>query len=314
MNTLMLLVLALSLGSVEGIVTMDGTPLPGATVTLTGKRSATTSANVEGRYRFENVTPGSYKVQVTMQGMHTATRKLVVRDGANKVETIALQIDMDEALTTSCSACTETPSSVYDFPSCKDLSFDYHVIDRIHGGDRAAIALAEQRFANAVNYRQKVTLAGALLGKVANDKPYWRFLHEHASAAVRFASAEDEPPEEYKTWCAERKLDVNELPQIAKLALEKIQDDPRARALLTRAVGSANVYVVQAGIFGLATQKDLSALPLIERALTRFPTDAKYLAEGLLMYGTAEADRLAFKYLDETQRASYRRSRGESNP
>jgi hypothetical protein len=58
--------------------------LPGVTVTLTGTdRTATFVTGSDGRYRFLNVAPGTYKITAEMSGFTTLAREAVVVVGAN---------------------------------------------------------------------------------------------------------------------------------------------------------------------------------------------------------------------------------------
>ncbi len=73
-------------GSVSGVIQdQQGAVLPGVTVTLTGSdRTLTFVTAQDGRYRFLNVPPGTYKVTVEMQGFSTLVRdNVVVTVGAN---------------------------------------------------------------------------------------------------------------------------------------------------------------------------------------------------------------------------------------
>jgi outer membrane receptor protein involved in Fe transport len=89
-NVLLLLVVALAIsasafaqtrGTLTGTVTTEGTPLPGASVTiasaaLQGTRTAVTDEN--GNYNFGALPPGVYSVVVELEGMQTVTRSVKV--------------------------------------------------------------------------------------------------------------------------------------------------------------------------------------------------------------------------------------------
>ena len=71
----------ISTGTLTGTVTLDGNPLPGATVTISspslqGTRTAVTDAN--GNYIFGALPPGDYSVEFTMESMQTVTRTVRV--------------------------------------------------------------------------------------------------------------------------------------------------------------------------------------------------------------------------------------------
>jgi hypothetical protein len=72
-------------GTVNGTITdQQGGVLPGVTVTLAGTdRTATFVTGSDGRYRFLNVAPGTYKITVEMSGFATLAREAVVVVGAN---------------------------------------------------------------------------------------------------------------------------------------------------------------------------------------------------------------------------------------
>lgn len=100
MNILLFLVLFLSLttlgfsqgrqtGSINGVVVYeDGSPLPGATVTLSGPAligTKTFLTTAEGRFRFPALAPGEdYAVRAELSGFQTTTREgLIVHVGQN---------------------------------------------------------------------------------------------------------------------------------------------------------------------------------------------------------------------------------------
>lgn len=63
-------------GKIAGaVLSADGGPLPGATITLTGEkliaRSVTQTSNEQGLFRFLNLPPGPYTVTITMPGFAT---------------------------------------------------------------------------------------------------------------------------------------------------------------------------------------------------------------------------------------------------
>lgn len=76
------LTLAQTTGSVSGYVRdKDGTPVPGATVTISGdnlpKGRATTTL-ADGAFRFAGLTPGSYRVRAELSGMGSFEQNVVV--------------------------------------------------------------------------------------------------------------------------------------------------------------------------------------------------------------------------------------------
>ncbi|HET7436946.1 MAG TPA: carboxypeptidase regulatory-like domain-containing protein [Thermoanaerobaculia bacterium] len=68
-------------GALTGTVTLGGSPLPGATVTISspqlqGTRTEVTDTN--GAYRFANIAPGDYTVRFEMESMQAVTRTVKV--------------------------------------------------------------------------------------------------------------------------------------------------------------------------------------------------------------------------------------------
>jgi len=64
---------------IEGIVVLDGNPLPGATITLSDPNHRTFSlvSDVHGRYRFVAVTPGEHTIRVELPGLTTRTNRIL---------------------------------------------------------------------------------------------------------------------------------------------------------------------------------------------------------------------------------------------
>ncbi|MGH9311978.1 MAG: carboxypeptidase regulatory-like domain-containing protein, partial [Vicinamibacterales bacterium] len=67
-------------GTVSGTVTDEqGGVLPGVTVTIAGNdRTATFTTEADGKYRFLNLPPGSYRLTVELTGFSTVVREGVV--------------------------------------------------------------------------------------------------------------------------------------------------------------------------------------------------------------------------------------------
>ena len=66
--------------TIAGTVTLGGSPLPGATITITGaiQGSRTVVSDSNGTYHFALLPAGTYLVKVEMESMQTATRSVVV--------------------------------------------------------------------------------------------------------------------------------------------------------------------------------------------------------------------------------------------
>ncbi|MCC9136097.1 TonB-dependent receptor domain-containing protein [Pontibacter silvestris] len=72
----------------------DKTVLPGASVVLTNNANALqkgVATDMEGIFRFENVAPGQYKVEVNFLGFKTLSQEVKVQDGALNLGTLTLE-------------------------------------------------------------------------------------------------------------------------------------------------------------------------------------------------------------------------------
>ncbi len=309
-----LLALAISLGSIEGAVVMDGTPLPGCTVTLGDRQRVT---GVDGRYRFENVAPGSHELVFELESFTTETAIVNVQPGANAALAVEMKIDPEiSSITLSCSMspCQEAqPQTKWELPACAEYEFDTALIEAIERGDRSAVALTTARFRNAFTYRQKHRLAEALLGQ-PDDAAMWKELYEHAVNAVRFPGAEDGYTEDYLRWCSIEGVPPEEYLVTAVSAFWIVSNHPRAANLLHDALEGPDFDLLKAAVLGFAVQKDESALPAIERALARHPEDASMLASDLQLYESEAADAIALKYMDAVSREVYLKQRAPREP
>jgi outer membrane receptor protein involved in Fe transport len=94
--------------TLNGTVTIDAAPLPGATVTIGSPNmqgTRTTITDVNGNYNFSGIPPGLYTLKFTMEGMNTVTRRVEVgvsqtgrMDASMKLTTVA------EAITVTATA------------------------------------------------------------------------------------------------------------------------------------------------------------------------------------------------------------------
>ena len=111
-------------GSIFGtVVDEEGTPLPGATVTLSGPALMGTRTYVtteEGRFRFPVLSPGEYEVKVEVPGFQTTTRKNIICNVGKTIDvTITLKVTTVEEEVTVTAA-----SPVVDIESTK-ISVNY---------------------------------------------------------------------------------------------------------------------------------------------------------------------------------------------
>jgi Carboxypeptidase regulatory-like domain len=232
------LVLALAVGSVQGMATSDGGPLPGCTVSLAspaGTKHAVT--NHEGKYQFYSVEPGVHDLLIELPGMEPVSRTIVVAEGVNELPAEELAVLKDvQTITISCTLgmrCQESaPDSVWELPSCTDYELNAMLIAGAEDGDRSAIELLRTRYTQAATYSEKHTIAGALLNRVPDDTEYWNELFEHAHNHVRLREGGGEYTEEFLRWCQERRYEPSEYDAMSYGALTYVERDPRARTLL----------------------------------------------------------------------------------
>jgi outer membrane receptor for ferrienterochelin and colicin len=108
--------LAQTTSSLTGVVTTDGAPLPGATVTVsspTMQGTRTTTTGDSGGYSFAGLPPGTFTVMVELQGMQSSTKKVTVGVGQTGRADADLKVSaVTEAITVTASAPTvlETPT------------------------------------------------------------------------------------------------------------------------------------------------------------------------------------------------------------
>lgn len=95
-------------GALTGTVTSDGTPLPGATVTLTspaliGTRTVVSDAN--GNYNVPALPPGDYTMRVELQGLQPITRTVrITLSGTARVDVDLKVSAVTEAITVTATA------------------------------------------------------------------------------------------------------------------------------------------------------------------------------------------------------------------
>lgn len=94
-------------GSLFGsVVDKDGAPLPGVTVTLTGPGAPqTTVTDAQGRFRFPNLTPGTYSLRSELAGFGQASRAGIgVRLGSTADVTMTLNPSVSQTITVTAEA------------------------------------------------------------------------------------------------------------------------------------------------------------------------------------------------------------------
>jgi carboxypeptidase family protein len=302
------LLLALASASVQGRVVFEDAPLPGTEVALVGT-SFKTVTNGDGHYVFRNVPSGSYEVEFKLEGLHAERQRVVLSAGSNTLADQAMKPDaMIEEFTIACGApCSDAhpPQTKWERPTCTDYDLDTALAESIRNGDRSALDLLQKRYATTFTVSEHLRIGGILLHNVQDDAAYWKELSHLADDAVRFAGSDEETQTKFEAYCAQNSLDVDGYASVIYQALEIASRDSRSRALLLAILDSSEKGLVYVAIDGLAAQHDLKSLDAIDAALQRMGDEAKVAALGLAAFASDEADRIAFKYLSEEERADY---------
>ena len=90
-----------SRASIEGVVKLadqqsQTEPVPGVELTLTSSstgESLSTTTDVEGRYQFMNLSPGTYAIQARLQGFQPFGATVVLHDGETKIQDVGLELE-----------------------------------------------------------------------------------------------------------------------------------------------------------------------------------------------------------------------------
>jgi hypothetical protein len=296
---------------IEGRVMFDSAPLPGCTVTLSKDSVATkTVADAQGRYSFPAVPAGRFWMTFELNGLATEERSVYVEDEVTAIPDVELRVSpITETITFTCSfkPCSdEDPASPFDEASCTDYEMNTTLIESMERGDRSATDLLRRRYAAAFTYGERHRIAGALLGRVPDDREYWSELAAYGADAIRFPYVEGEPAPEFVAWCAARALDPDQYHWMALRAFEGAAADRRGRGMVLQALESKDSALVQSALAAILEHRDESVLPAIEKALERFPEQAGWLAMWLGKLQSDAADRVALKFLPEGCVEEYR--------
>jgi hypothetical protein len=287
-----MVILALVLASpaageiVEGSVRFDGGPLPGCTITLTSPlRTYTAVSDEKGEFRFADVRAGRYEMRYELPGLEP------VQQPVDVWRTTIVPAQEMEPFSVVCTItlCSEVPpATIFDAPLCADVALHTTLIESLEGGDRSALALIRQRYETADSYHEQHRLAGVLLEHLPEETAIRNELVKRATPALRSSDL------------------FFKVRSMAVSALYTLAEDPRAGALLDEALQSSDAEVVGAAVFGLAWHRRTAALPAIAAALERIGVpEAAQAAFALALFGSEEADTLAFKYIAEDERETY---------
>lgn len=303
---MLLLALAVAVGSMHGTITFEGYPLPGVTVkVMSGSFFASRIANATGSYAFDEVPPGSYDLTFELTGFATEKRIASVDAGNSAQTDVDMKAVRSVTITIACGPrCVDVPKSAWDSPACKDFELDDALIVNAQHGDRSAIDLLVRRYADELTYWERYRIAGALLGRVADDRAIWNELITHAENEVEFTGH----PDKLDAYCASQAYDTEAYDAAAWQALFAVSGDRRSRPLLLRALASDRSELIDIATLGFAIQHDETALPQIDEALQRSSGSASLLA----FFHTDAADRVAMKYLNENDRDDYEETRREA--
>jgi hypothetical protein len=247
---LLLLAPLLAAGEIiEGTVTHERFPIPGCTVILkSAAESRTTVSDAEGRYSFRYVPAGGYELTFQLPGFVPVKRQMEVT-GYTVVPPVELSVDGASVVTVSCilgMACSKTPPlSRSDLPWCMDVRWNDALIESIERGNRGAIESLRRRYETAFTYREKHTLAAALLRRVPDDRAIWKDLEERAAVSVRFPRIDGMYSRAFEEYCREHNLSPDEVWFLSVEALKHAASDPRSRPLLREALESGDRQLIE---------------------------------------------------------------------
>lgn len=205
---------------------------------------------------------------------------------------LALPVVTDEIVLDCASPCSvyAAPNDRFDRPSCTEYDFDSALIESMRRGDSSARELLKQRHDTMVTDEERLRIAGALLRHVDDDRAYWDEIFLLATNAILARSPEFLQPLSYD-------------------ALDLAGTDARGRDLLVRALESPNASVVVGAISSIGLQHDESTLPIIEKAIQRFP--GEHLGLALYTFHSPAAEALAKRVLSAEELEVYEQLRDE---
>lgn len=217
----------------------------------------------------------------------------------------ATPVVVSEEIVIDESPCAQTVSSIWDWPLCDDYYLDTTLETAAKRRDHSAIDLLEQRYETTFTLREKQRIAAMLLNRVPDDSKYWKALTGLAEDSLRFAGDDDATKGKLRAFAAEKGIDPDTYLDATIDALGRISSDVRARDLIRRALDSNVPDLQLLAIWGFAAQHDESVLDRIDSVIEKASKDQYAMAEALAEYQSDKADKIAFKYLTESQRAEY---------
>ena len=309
----MLLALFFSVASLHGRVVFENGPLPGVQVAIVGG-SQTAVSDAEGRYQFQSVLAGSYELEFKLEGFSAKRDTVKLHAGSNEVPPEMLTAEVIEQITIACDGepCNNAPPATkWDMPTCDEYHLDTSLEESLRKGDRSALDLLQLRYETTFTVTEHLRIGGMLLQKATDDSRYWRELSSVAEDAVAYLGDDEETMKKFALHCDADSLDRERYKLDMYQALGIIGEDSRSHALMLRALESSDAVVTSYAIYGLGAQRDFNSLDAVDRALARFHNEPG-LAFALAEFDDDRADAIALKYIDESDRASYREARRDA--
>lgn len=173
-------------GTLTGVVTTEGNPLPGVTVTISspalqGTRSTVTNEN--GGYNFPNVPPGDYSAKFELSGLQTQTRKVKVSlaqtsglDVAMRVSSVAEAITVTAqapaVLETAQVSTNFTKKQIDNLPTTRTIASTVSLAPGVHDG------IAGNAIQGAPSYDNVYLVNGVVVNENLRGQPHSLFIED----------------------------------------------------------------------------------------------------------------------------------------